>query len=228
MARDHALLNRWAVAHTALLVEGQSRLMDLIGTADPLCELDAATGLMTLAGHRLQFALLGSVDDASGTWRWAWADPDQDEHALAVRRTLSLRGFGRETGLWEFDEATFSTAGITDLGMTPGATVAIVASPQLLGGAIFSLAGPAGRTYTVLTDARLTMEAPTAFTAADLLTRALAYGADGHRDIVTVYAGAHQLPLAGQGDRLTLVFEDETALDLTLSDDRVTTMVARH
>jgi len=217
--RDHSQLNAWAGAHTALLVEGQSRLSQVIGTDAPDWDLSLATGLLTLNGHRLQFALLGSVDEEDNTWLWSWADRGLDSRAVAIRRTAPLRRFGEESGLWEYAVPSFPMAGVLDLGMTPGATVAMVARPQIGGGAIFSGPYPGGRLYTVVTDPRLTLEAPSAFTAPTFITAALAYGLGHHRDIVTVYAGAHGLGLEEMDDGLRLVFGDRTRLEVQFDED---------
>jgi len=215
---DHSLLNSWAAAHTALLVEGQSRLSDLVGTDCPDWELNLATGLLTLNGHRLTCALLGSVDEEENNWLWAWANPALDPQAIAIQRSLSLRGFGEEAGLWEFTEPSFPIDQVVDLGMTPGATVALVASPQIMGGAIFSGLYPSGRLYIVVTDPRLTMEPPSAFTAAKYISGALAYGLGDHHDIVTVYAGVHELQVEESGSAMVLVFEDHNRLEVLFDD----------
>jgi len=219
---NHDQLNAWAAAHTALLVEGQSRLSDLVGTDRPDWELNLATGLLTLNGHRLTCALLGSVDEERNSWMWAWANPGLDHHTLAIQRASSLRRFGEEAGLWEFTEESFSMEGVLDLGMTPGATLALVASPQIMGGAIFSGLYPSGRLYLVVTDTRLTMEAPSAFTAPKAISGALAYGLGNHRDIVTVYAGAHGLEIEESASRVAIVFADASRLEIDFDDsDRI-------
>ena len=223
---DHSLLNSWAAAHTALLVEGQSRLSDVIGTDSPDWELNPSTGLITLNGRRLQFALLGSVNEEGDSWTWSWADPDLDPQAIAVRRAQPLKRFGEESGLWEFTTPSFPMEGVTDLGMTPGATISLVACPQIMGSAIFSGgSGFGGRLYTVLTDPLLTVEAPSAFTAPRFISGALAYGLGAHRDIITVYAGAHQLQLEESPGQMTLIFEDQTRLEVIFDPlDRISTM----
>ncbi len=219
MRPDHSQLNDWAMVHTALLVEGQSRLGELVGTTSPSWEMDLATGLLTLEGHRLQFALLGGVDEAENTWRWAWADPELDPSAIAIGRTAPLRRFGQESGLWEFTEETFSVEGIVDLGMTPGASLASVASPQIMGGAIFTGLTPGRRFYAVVTDPRLTLEAPSAFTAPQFISGALAYGLGRPRDIVLVYALAHQLGIERLDQALVLTFGDGTRLEVGFDPD---------
>jgi|GEM_PF-1325577 len=218
MTRDHSQLNAWAGVHTALLVEGQSRLSTVIGTDSPDWELSLATGLLTLNGCRLQFALLGSVDEDDNTWLWSWADQGLNRQAIPIQRALPLRRFGEESGLWEFTEPSFPMAGIVDLGMTPGATVSIVACPQIMGGAVFSGPYPGGRLYTVVTDPRLTLEPPSAFTAPTFISAALAYGMGGHRDIVMVYAGAHGLGLEESDSSVTLLFDDQTRLEVLFDD----------
>ncbi|MDR0783228.1 MAG: hypothetical protein LBE83_05655 [Propionibacteriaceae bacterium] len=220
--RDHSLLNTWAAAHTALLVEGQTRLSSVIGTDYPAWEMNVDAGLLTLHGTRLQFALLGRVDEETNAWTWAWSDRAFDSRAIAVQRSWGLREFGMESGLWQFVEPTFPMAGIVDLGMTPGSTIAMVGSPQILGYAIFSGIWPGGRVYMAITDPRLSLEPASAFTAPKHISGALAYGLGRHRDIVTVYAAAHHLDVWGSGDLLTLVFEDDTRLEITFDDrDRI-------
>jgi len=221
MDRDHSLLNSWAGAHTALLVEGQSRLSDVIGTDTPGWELSMSTGLLTLNGVRLQCALLGSVEEGTNTWTWSWADETMDADSIAVQRARSLTQFGEESGLWEFVEPSFSTEGIVDLGMTPGATLSLVASPQIMGGAIFSGWSPGRRLYTVVTDPRLTMEAPTAFTAPKHIMGALAYGLGDDRDIVTVYASSHQLGMDDTESGIRLTFEDGSRLDILIAEGHI-------
>ncbi|MCL2735600.1 MAG: hypothetical protein FWD75_03085 [Propionibacteriaceae bacterium] len=218
MPQDHSLLNEWASAHTALLVEGQSRLSRLVGSDVPDWELSLATGFMTLNHVRVQFALLGHVDEETNTWVWSWADPHVDHTAIAVRRAEPLREFGAEAGLWEFTEPSFPMDGVLNLGMTPGATLAVVASPQIMGGAIFSGWRPGRRLYAVITDPRLTMEAPTAFTVPRIISSALSYGLGDHKDIVTVYASAHQIAMEESRDEITLVFEDEARLSVMFDD----------
>ncbi|MDR2930042.1 MAG: hypothetical protein LBV06_03940 [Propionibacteriaceae bacterium] len=219
MALDHSLLNSWALAHTALLVEGQSRLSELIGTDSPDWEMNLDTGLLTLNGVRLHFALLGRVDESTDTWHWAWGESRWDRNMVAVHRSLPLRRFGEETQLWEFVEPSFSVEGIVDLGMTPAASVCLVASPQLMGGAVFSGASGAGRLYAVVTDPRLTMEPPSAFTAAGHVSGALPYVPDGHRDVITVYASAHQIPVTDEDGAMVLTFEDSSRLVVTFGAD---------
>ena len=223
--KNHDQLNAWAAAHTALLVEGQSRLSDLVGTDRPDWELNLATGLLTLNGHRLTCALLGSVDEERNSWLWAWANPGLDHQTLAIQRAASLRRFGEEAGLWEFTEESFSMDGVVDLGMTPGATVALVASPQIMGGAIFSGLYPAGRLYLVVTDPRLTLNAPSAFTAPKVISGALAYGLGNHRDIVTVYAGAHGLDITESPTQTVITFADSSRLEIDFDgQDRIRRM----
>ncbi|MCL2471191.1 MAG: hypothetical protein FWF25_05545 [Propionibacteriaceae bacterium] len=219
MTGDHTLLNAWAAAHTALLVEGQSRLSQVVGADSSHWEMDPGTGLLTINGSRLQFALLGWVDDETNVWSWAWASPGMDSQAIAVQRALPLQDFGAESGLWEYTAPAFSMEGVLDLGMTPGATVALVASPQLMGGAIFSGVFPGKRVYTVVTDPRLTMDAPTAFTVPTIISGALAYGLGDHRDIVMVYAGAHQLDTEESDQDVTLRFADGSRLKVEFDDD---------
>ena len=214
MASDHSRLNSWVQVHTALLVEGQSRLAGLVGTDSPDWELDLATGLLTLNGCRLQFALLGSVDQQDNTWLWSWADSGLDQGAIAVARARPLRQFGEDSGLWEFTAPSFPVDGILDLGMTPGGSLAMVACPQIMGGAIFSGVYPGGRLYTVVTDPRLTLEPPAAATTARFIAGAMAYGVGDHRDIVTVYAGVRGLPVDETPTGLTLGFEDHTRLEI--------------
>jgi len=222
MSDDHAQLNSWAAAHTALLVEGQSRLRDIIGTDNPEWELGVMTGLLTLNGCRLQCALLGSVDEVTNTWLWSWSDPGIDQKSIAVRRARPLLRFGVESGLPEFRQRSFSMAGVLDLGMTPGSTVALVACPQIMGGAIFSGLYPGGRLYVVVTDPRLSLEPPSAFTAPQFISGGLAYGLGHHRDIVTVYAGVHGLALEEAGRWMTITFEDETKLEIQFdAHDRI-------
>jgi hypothetical protein len=218
MTDDHSLLNAWACAHTALLVEGQSRLGAVIGTDSPAWELNPASGLMTLNSHPLQFALLGSVDEEQNTWQWSWADPSLDQDSVAVRRALPLKEFAQESGLWEFARPNFSMAGVLDLGMTPGSTLALVACPQILGSAIFSGWYPGGRIYTVVTDPSLALDAVSVFTVPKILSGALAYGLGDHHDIVAVYAGAHQLDIQEAGNEMTLVFGDGTKLLITFDE----------
>ena len=223
--RDHSLLNAWAAAHTALLVEGQSRLCDVIGTDYPAWEMAPDQGLLTLHNSRVQYALLGRVDEETNAWIWAWADREFDAYSLAVQRTWPLRQFGMENGLWEFVEPTFPMEGVVDLGMTPGATLAMVASPQIMGGAIFSGFWPSGRAYMVVTDPRLTMEEASLYTATKHISGGVAYGLGHHRDIVTVYAAAHHLEVWGSGDLLTLVFPDANRLEVHFdAKDRILRM----
>ena len=218
MNGDHSLLNSWAGAHLALFVEGQSRLSDLVGTDAPSWELSASTGLLTLNGHRLQCALLGSVADGTDTWVWSWADPRLDPTAIAVSRARSLKDFGEESGLWEFTTAEVDLRGVVDLGMTPGATLALVASPQLMGGAIFIGTSPGTRLYMAVTDPKLTMEIPTAFTAPKYLQGAVAYGMGNDRDIITVYASFHQIEVEDIVAGMRLRFEDGSVLDIDLDE----------
>lgn len=226
MAGDHSVLNAWAAAHTGLLVEGQSKLENLVGSDSPDWELDICTGLLVLNGQRLSCALLGSVDDQNN-WLWSWADPGLDTHALAVRRALPLREFGEESGLWEFTVPVFPVNAVVDLGMTPGASVALVASPQIMGGAIFSGWEPGRRLYMVLTDPRLSLEQPSAFTVPRYLSGAVAYRVGSPRDIVWTYAGAHQLDVNESGDTMTLNFPDGTHLDVLFgADGRIARMGA--
>ena len=219
MIGDHSLLNTWAIAHTALLVEGQSRLSEIIGTDAPEWELSLSTGLLTLSGVRLQCALLGFVSEEDNTWVWSWADPQMDPDAIAVRRSLPLKVFGEESGLWEFTEPSFSMAGVLDIGMSPGATLSMVASPQIMGAAIFSAPSLGGRLYTAITDPLLTIEEPTAFSTPRIISAALAYGLGNHRDIVAVYAGAHGLALEEIGDMIVVTFQDSSRLEITVDED---------
>lgn len=218
MPGDHSLLNSWAGAHLALFVEGQSRLSDLIGTDPPAWELNTSTGLLTLNGVHLQCALLGSVVEGTDVWRWSWADEEVDPQSIAASRAESLKEFGEETGLWEFTEPAFPLEGIVDLGMTPGATLALVASPQIMGGAIFIGTSSGKKLYAVVTDPRLTMEAPTAFTAPAHIQGAVSYGMGNDRDIVTVYASSHQLDVADTETGMRLAFEDGSALDILIDE----------
>ncbi|MCL2784836.1 MAG: hypothetical protein FWD55_05255 [Propionibacteriaceae bacterium] len=213
MSNDHSLLNSWAGAHTALLVEGQSILAGLIGSTSPDWELNLASGLITLNETRLQFGLLGSVDDKNN-WLWSWANPDMDRHATAIARVIPLKTFGAETGLWEFSQPSFSMDSVIDLGMTPGATIAMVACPQIMGTAVFSGSTGDTRLYTVITDPRLSLEAPSAFTAQKYIQAGIAYGVGVHKDIVTVYAGAHQLGVEEVQDKVTLQFLDGSRLEI--------------
>ncbi|MDR0487957.1 MAG: hypothetical protein LBG99_00880 [Propionibacteriaceae bacterium] len=217
MTADHSLLNSWATAHTALLVDGQARLSDIVGTSTPDWDLNLTTGMVSVGGTRLQCAFLGWVSE-DNKWTWAWADPSVDSEALGVHRGLPLKKFGQETGLWEFTEPTFSIEGIVDLGMTPGATIAMVASPQIMGSAIFSAPKDGSRHYLVITDPLLTLEAPSAFTTPKVLTSALAYGLGNHRDIVTVYAAAYQLQVEQVGDTIILGFDDGSHLDVVFDE----------
>jgi len=221
MARSHDVLNQWVGAHAALLIEGQSRLSEVIETKEPDWELSLNTGLITLHGHRLQFALLGSVNEDDNTWLWSWADQGLDQRAIAIRRAQPLAGFGAEYGLWEFGQATFSMAGVIDLGLTPGASLALVAMPQLLGGAVFSGPYPGGRLYAVITDPQLTAEQPTAVTAARYLRGARGFGVALQRDLVSVYAAAHQLPTSQTADQMDLTFEDGSVLSVTFGPDNL-------
>ena len=218
MNGDHSLLNSWAGAHLALFVEGQSRLSDLVGTDAPAWELSASTGLLSLNGHRLQCALLGSVADGTDTWVWSWADPSLDPSAIAVSRTRSLKDFGKESGLWEFTVSEVGLSGVVDLGMTPGATIALVASPQIMGGAIFIATSSGRKLYIAVTDPKLTMEAPTAFTAPASIQGAAAYGIGNAHDIVTVYASFHQLEAEDVVAGMRLKFEDGSVLQIDLDD----------
>ncbi|MCL1906677.1 MAG: hypothetical protein FWG08_01970 [Propionibacteriaceae bacterium] len=216
MTADHTLLNTWASVHTALLVDGQTRLSSVIGTDTPSWELSLSKGLLTLNGIRLTCAVIGSVAQADNTWLWSWADETVDQEALGIQRAHPLRQFGQEAGLWEFTQPRFAMEGILDLGMTPGATVAMVASPQLLGTAIFSAPSAGGRIYVVVTDPRLSLETPTAFTTPKIITSATSYGIGNHKDIIAVFAGAHNLPLEDRGDQLVLTFEDSSRLEIVL------------
>jgi len=225
MLADHSLLNTWAAAHTALLVEGQSRLAELVDEDSPSWELTISTGLLHLNGIRLSCALLGSVDEETNMWTWSWAEPGLDPEAVAVRRSLPLKEFGEESGLWEYAEPSFSMDGVLDLGMTPGASVALVASPQIMGGAIFSGRAPGRRLYMVITDPRLLIEAPSAFTVPRFISGAVAYHVGIPRDIVLTYAGAHQLNVTEVGEHMSVGFEDGTRLDvLFTSDGRIARM----
>jgi hypothetical protein len=215
---DHSQLNAWAAAHTALLVEGQTHLRDLVGADAPEWELNLTTGVLILNGVRLQFALLGSVDEEHNTWLWSWADPGLDQRAIAIERARPLQAFGQQSGLWEYTEASFPMEGVVDMGMTPGATLSLVARPQILGGAIFSGPYPGGRLYTVVTDPRLGLQTPSAFTAPRYITGALAYGLGNPRDIVTVYAGAHGLEQEEADQQITIKFEDHTSLEVVFDD----------
>lgn len=218
MTGDHSLLNLWAGAHLALFVEGQSRLSDLVGSDSPTWELSTSTGLLTLNGTRLQCALLGSVVDGTTTWVWSWADPDLDPASIAVARTRSLTDFGEESGLWEFTQGEVDLDGVVDLGMTPGATLALVASPQIMGGAIFIGSSAGKKVYTAVTDPRLTMEAPTAFTAPKHIQGATAYRMGNDRDIVTVYASFHQVDVEEIVAGMRLRFEDGSVLDIDIDE----------
>jgi hypothetical protein len=214
MTADHSLLNTWASVHTALLVDGQSRLSSVIGTETPSWELSLAKGQLTLNGIRLSCAVIGSVIQSSNTWLWSWADTTVDQGALGIQRAHPLRQFGHEANLWEFTQPSFNMDGILDLGMTPGATVAMVASPQILGTAIFSAPSAEGRIYVVVTDPKLSLETPTAFTTPKIITSAISYGIGNHKDIVSVFAGAHQLGVDDRGDQLVLTFEDSSRLEV--------------
>ena len=218
MDEDHSLLNSWAGAHLALFVEGQSRLSDLVGTDSPTWELSTSTGLLTLNGHRLQCALLGSVTDGTDTWVWSWADAGLDPASIAVARARSLKDFGEESGLWEFTTAEVDLHGVVDLGMTPGGTLALVATPQLMGGAIFIGSSGGRRIYTAVTDPKLTMEAPTALTAPHFIQGAIAYGMGGDRDILTVYASFHQIDVEEVLAGMRLIFEDGSVLDIDIDE----------
>jgi len=223
MAGSHDALNQWVGAHTALLIEGQSRLSEVIETKEPEWELSLNAGLITLNGHRLQFALLGSVNEDDNTWLWSWADRGLDQRAIAIRRAQPLAGFGAEYGLWEFSQDSFPMAGVIDLGLTAGASVALVAMPQLLGGAIFSGPYPGGRLYAVITDPQLTAEQPTAVTAARHIGGARGFGVTLQRDLVSVYAAAHQLPTTETDDSMALTFEDGSVLTVTFDQDNTIT-----
>ena len=218
MNPDHTLLNSWAGAHLALFVEGQSLLSGLVGTDAPMWELSTSTGLLSLNGHRLQCALLGSVADGSNTWVWSWADAELDQTSIAVARTRSLRDFGVESGLWEFTTGDVDLDGVVDLGMTPGATLALVASPQIMGGAIFIGSSSGKKLYTVVTDPRLTMDVPTAFTAPQHIQGATAYGMGDVRDIVTVYASFHQIEVEDIVGGMRLTFEDGSVLTIDIDE----------
>ncbi len=224
MPDDHSQLNSWARLHLPLLVEGQSRLSALVGTDEPQWQLDLATGLLNLNGRRLQCALLGSVRTGDNTWLWSWADPGLDQQAIAVQRARPLRGFGAEWGLWEFAADSFSMDQVVDLGMTPGAALALVAQPQLMGGAIFSGAGDGSRMYAVVTDPRLTMEPPSVFTVPRVLSGAAAYGVGDQREMVMVYASAHQLGIIEAGDLMWLEFDDGTRLEVCFEDGMIRRM----
>ena len=213
---DHSLLNSWAGAHLALFVEGQSKLSDLVGSDSPTWELSTSTGLLTLGGVRLQCALLGTVADDTNTWVWSWADEDLDQASIAVARAHSLKDFGEESGLWEFTTGEVDVEGIVDLGMTPGATLSLVASPQIMGGAIFIGSSPGKKLYTAVTDPRLTMEAPTAFTAPKYIQGAVAYRMGNDRDIVTVYASYHQIDVEEIVAGMRLKFEDGSVLAIDI------------
>jgi len=193
-------------------------LSDLVGTDSPSWELTTSTGLLTLNGTRLQCALLGSVADGTDTWVWSWADPDLDPNSVAVARTRSLKDFGEESGLWEFTVPEVSLAGVVDLGMTPGATLALVASPQIMGGAIFIGSSAGKKIYTAVTDPRLTMEAPTAFTAPKHIQGAVSYRMGNDRDIVTVYASFHQIEVEDVIAGMRLKFEDGSVLDIDFDE----------
>ena len=219
MLRTHDLLNAWVSAHAGLLIEGQSRLSEIIGTDSPDWELNLSAGLITLNGHRLQFALLGSVTEDDNSWLWSWADPGLDPKALAVARARPLYTFGQESDLWEFQEPTFEVRGIIDLGLTPGASIALVASPQIMGGAIFSGPYPGGRLYVAITDPQLTNEQPSAVTASRHLTAARGYAPSAHRNIVSVYAAAHDLDIVEELDLVSLSFEDGSALEIVFDED---------
>jgi len=149
---------------------------------------------------------------------WSWADENLDPTSVAVARTESLPLFGEESGLWEFTESTFSLDGVVDLGMTPGATLTLVASPQIMGGAIFCGVSPGRRSYIVITDPRLTMEAPSPYTALKHIQGAAAYGLADVRDIVTVYASFHQLDMEDTPTGVKLMFEDGEGLDITIDE----------
>jgi len=218
MNDDHSLLNSWAGAHLALFVEGQSKLSDLVGMDTPAWELSTSTGLLSLNGCRLQCALLGSVNDGTDTWVWSWADPGLDPNSIAVARTRSLKDFGEESGLWEFTTAEVDLHGVADLGMTPGGTLALVAVPQIMGGAIFIGSSAGKRIYTAVTDPKLTMEAPTAFTAPKHIQGALAYRMGNDRDIVTVYASFHQIDAEEVVGGMRLSFEDGSILDIDIDE----------
>lgn len=216
---DHRLLNTWVAAHTALLVDGQARLNKIVGTDLPSWELNSVSGLLTINGHRLQCALVGSVGDEDHMWTWAWADPSLTQSDIAVHRCHPLRSFGREAGLWEFVDRSFSTLGILDLGMTPGATVAIVASPQIMGSAIFSAPEDHRRLYFVITDPLLTLDTPTAFMTPQIFTAALSYGLGNHKDIVAVYAAANQLDVEEVGSTVVLTFKDNSQLKVNFNEE---------
>ncbi|MDR0847882.1 MAG: hypothetical protein LBN10_02365 [Propionibacteriaceae bacterium] len=219
MPRTHDMLNTWVSAHAALLIEGQSRLAEVIGSESPDWEINLSAGLITLNGHRLQFALLGSVTEEDNSWLWSWADSGLDPRAIAITRARPLKEFGQEAGLWEFQEPSFDVTGILDLGLTPAASLALVGSPQIMGGAIFSAPYPGGRLYVAITDSQLTDEQPTAVTAVKYLTAARGYVPAAHRNIVNVYAAAHDLDVVEEPDLVSLGFEDGSQLEIYFDED---------
>jgi hypothetical protein len=92
--------------HVAAGVARQLALADLLGDRD--WELDLTAGTVTFgADLRFPIQLLGTENEADGTWLWAWANEESELPPALLHLCGWLREYGRRAALSELTDPTF-------------------------------------------------------------------------------------------------------------------------
>ncbi|MFT3861295.1 DUF6882 domain-containing protein [Micropruina sp.] len=201
--QNHERLNMAVAAHLAVAMEAQEALaavVDLNGSY----QADIDKGTLTIAGRPLQVVLLGTVSKASNTWLWSWANGGFSAQVPAIAPVRRVAEIAESWGIWELGRPQFSLAEVLDTGLGAGASIALLAAPQVGATAFYSADYGTGLAYFGIVDPAVPRPAAEAVTfprrimaAVDLLP--------GHaRSQLLTYASVHNLRVVGDGRQLTV------------------------
>lgn len=108
---------------------------------------DRTTGLLSFGDqHRWQTQIIGTVSEASNTWRWAWANAELNipPHLLVV--SLALKAHGKQNGIPEFTQPELPLA------QFDGDTLALHASSACEADAYYRCPHEGGALYVLIMD----------------------------------------------------------------------------
>jgi hypothetical protein len=161
--------------------------------------------------RELGVSVLGSFDTVEGSWLWGWANPGFGT-LPAVAAAETLRAFGAEHGISEFEQELVDLSGFPD----PRYAAEMLAFGAMgvlrADGYIGVQANETGRLYMVPDDPQVPIAGPDLVALPRLLMSGAQFYDSSAFEVTAGYFHHFDLPWHDEGDRVLAEFPDGTAV----------------